>query len=74
MAVKLIAPARNQALTGRNGKATLRVQKFFESIPDLLSPVADVGALVAPTANETILQNKINELLASLRDAGVLTV
>ncbi len=59
-------PRRNEPIVDPNGVASNQFSHFLEGLPSTAEPVDD---LVSPITPEGI---KINELMATLRNAGVL--
>ena len=72
MAVKRIPPRRSDAIIDTKGRPTQRLIQFLESMPDQSSAVADVTVSGGASADEILLANKINELLAELRVARMI--
>ncbi len=59
-------PRRGEPIVDPNGVASNYFSHFLEGLPQMAEPVADIPS---PSTPEGI---KMNELMASLRDAGVL--
>lgn len=68
---KLIAPTRNQPLVNKDDTPTKRSANFFESIAREAGAITDIS-LAAPSANETLLETAINDILAALREKGII--
>ena len=66
-----IPPKRGDFLVEKTRVPTLRTAKFLEALPDQMSAITDV-ALSAPSANEVLLRDKINEILAELNAAKMM--
>lgn len=73
MAIKLIAPNRQQPISREDGTPEVRTQRFFVDVANAIEQITDIPAItdvtVSTTANNTA---KINELLAALRTAGII--
>lgn len=75
MGVKLIPPKRTQRAIGKNGIPALRlitfledISKTIEALPEIIPDITDLAGPADATAN----MNKINEILAAMRTAGLM--
>jgi hypothetical protein len=70
-----VLPKRDEALVKDEGKATLRFNRFLNdlvnSIPAVMTNITDVttGSI---NPEIILLENKINEILAGMRTAGLM--
>jgi hypothetical protein len=69
---KIIPPRRSDQIIDKRGQPTPRAAQFFEEISSQIDSIADVTLGGSPTANEILLRDKINEILDSLRNRGLL--
>lgn len=79
MAIEIIIPKRGEEILTEKRTLTLRTAKFFEEIqttfrnlPGVSTNVADVSVSSADPDIET-LESKMNELLAALQAAGLMS-
>ena len=72
MAANIFPPKLKDAIVNSDGTQTRVLNRFFTGLPGKAVAVADVTVSGGATADEILLQDKINELLASLRTAGIL--
>ena len=78
MGAKIIPPNRNTPLVNAEGHAELRGATFFEEVSRVIEGLPNVADAVADVSTGSVdpeiidLEDKINELLAALRTAGVI--
>ena len=68
---KKIVPPRNQPLVNPNLTPTKRTASFLEEVSREASAIANV-ALSSPSANEALLEDAVNDILAALREKGII--
>lgn len=66
---KLPPPPRNQPLVNEDRTPSKRTAQFLEILTREETAISDVS-LTAPSANETLLETAINDILSALRAKG----
>lgn len=65
-------PARRQPLVNQDLTPSSRAANFFEELALESASISDI-ALTAPSANEILLRDGLNDILAVLRERGLLS-
>lgn len=75
MGVRLTPPTRREKLVLENGDPTLRMANFMEDLANTIADLPDIIPDIASiTGGSSIIENrdKINEILAAMRTAGLM--
>lgn len=79
MGVRIVPPTRREPIVSENDNPTLRMANFMEGIsntiadlpgtyPEIIPDISDISGPSSITEN----RNKINEILAAMRTAGLM--